>query len=55
MDRLDLRNSSGKLTLPKPRTDYLKRSFGDSGARLWNSLPEYVKNIKFKGEINQVM
>lgn len=53
------RNSSGKLTLPKPHTNYLKRSFSYSGAQLWNSLPEYVRNIKstgqFKRETNQEM
>ncbi len=27
-----LRDSEGKLSLPKPRTDYLKRSFSSSGA-----------------------
>ena len=27
------------LTLPQPRTDYLKKSFSYSGAQLWNSLP----------------
>ena len=32
----------GKLLLPKPRTDYLKRSFSYSGAHLWNNLPEDV-------------
>ena len=43
----DLRNSSHKLTLPsRPRTDYLKRSFSCSGALLWNSLPENVREIK---------
>ena len=33
----NLRNLCGKLTLPKPRTNYLKRSFSYSGAQLWNS------------------
>ena len=33
----DLRNSFHKLTLPRPRTNYLKRSFSYSGALLWNS------------------
>jgi hypothetical protein len=28
-----------KLAVPKPRTNYLKNSFGYSGAVLWNSLP----------------
>ena len=36
----DLRNSFHKLTLPRPRTNYLKQSFSYSGALLWNSLPE---------------
>ena len=30
----DMRDSLRKLNLPKPRTDYLKRSFGYSGALL---------------------
>ena len=32
------RNAKKKLMLPKPRTDYLKRSFSYSGVVLWNSL-----------------
>ena len=52
----DLRDSFRKLNLPKPRTDYLKRSFGYSGALLWNSLPENIRAIRsigqFKQEIN---
>ena len=32
----DIRDSFRKLNLPKPRTVYLKRSFGYSGALLWN-------------------
>lgn len=38
----DLRNVNGKLLHPKPKTDYLKRSFSHSGALLWNNLPEEV-------------
>ena len=34
-----LRNTEGKLVVPKPRTNYLKNSFSYSGAVLWNSLP----------------
>ena len=52
----DLRDSFRKLNLPKPRTDYLKRSSGYSGALLWNSLPENIRAIRsigqFKKEIN---
>ena len=53
----DLRDSFRKLNLPKPRTDYLKSSFGYSGALLWNS--ENIRAIKsigqFKNEINRAL
>ena len=42
----EMRDSLRKLNLPKPRTDYLKRSFGYSGALLWNSLPENIRAIR---------
>ena len=49
----DLRDSFRKLNLPKPRTDYLKRSFG------YNSLPENIRAIRsigqFKKEINRAL
>ena len=32
-------DTENTLTLPQPRTDYLKRSFSYSGAQFWNSLP----------------
>ena len=55
----DLRDSLRKLNLPKPRTDYLKRSFGYSGALLWTSLPENIRAIRsighFKKEINRAL
>ena len=55
----DLRNSFHKLTLPRPRTNYLKRSFSYSGALLWNSLPENVREIKsvrkFKEQIKHLL
>jgi len=54
----DLRNSSHKLTLPRSRTNYLKRSFSYGGAWLWNSLPENVREIKsirkLKEQINHL-
>jgi hypothetical protein len=40
-----LRGSYGKLYVPKPRTDYLKRSFTYSGASLWNGLPESLRSV----------
>ena len=39
----NLYDAKGKLLLPRPRTDYLKRSFSYSGALLWNNLPEEVR------------
>ena len=40
----NLRDSEGKLTLPKPSTNYLKRSFSYSGAMLWNNMPKSLEN-----------
>ena len=48
----DSADSEGKLTLPKPSTNYLKCSLSYSGAMLWNNLPKCLKNaasvINFK-------
>jgi len=44
----DFLNAKKKLLFPKPRTDYLKRSFSYSGAILWNNLPEETRYIKFR-------
>ena len=56
--RYDLRNSFHKLTLPRPRTNYLKRNLSYSGALLWNSLHENVREIKaarkFEEQINHL-
>ena len=41
----NLRDSHGKLFVPRPHTDYLKRSFSYSGASLWNSLPESLRLV----------
>ena len=40
----NLRDSEGKLTLPKPSTNYLKRSFSYSGTMLLNNMPKSLKN-----------
>ena len=40
----NLRDSEGKLTLPKPSTNYLKRSFSYSRAMLWNNMPKSLTN-----------
>ena len=34
-----IRDSTDKLDLPLPRTNYLKNSFRYGGAALWNGLP----------------
>ena len=39
----DLRNSETDLTIKKPKTEFLKKTFGYSGAVLWNSLPQDAK------------
>ena len=41
----NLRNNQLKLNLPKPRTNYSKRSLSYNGALLWNSLPEEMRNL----------
>ena len=41
-----LRDMENKLTIPQPRTEYLKRSFGYSGAVLWNSLPTGLRSAQ---------
>lgn len=44
--------------LPKPKTNYLKRSFKYSAIKLWNSLPSGCRESKsvksFKKDINQI-
>ena len=55
----NLRNSLNKVCVPKPRTDYLKRSFSYSGACLWNSLPEQLRSApslkSFKVALNKFL
>ncbi len=41
----NLRSNDTDLALPKPKTNYLKRSFRYSGAMLWNSLPSEAKKV----------
>ena len=43
-------DSERKLALPKPRTNYLKRSFSYSGATLSNNLPWSLKSV---GSVDQ--
>ena len=41
-----LRDTEGKLAIPKPCTDYLRNSFSFSGAVLWNSLPHDLRQTE---------
>ena len=38
-----LRNSETDLSLKKTKAEFLKKTFGYSGAIIWNSLPQDVK------------
>ena len=53
----NLRNTEPKLSLPKPRTNYFKRSFSYSGEMLWNNLPVNIRTLTsletFKREIDR--
>lgn len=53
----NLRKIEMKLNVPKPQTDYLKRSFCYSGTWLWNTLPHSARTANslkhFKNEINR--
>ena len=53
----NLRNKENKLTLPKPNTEFLRRSFSYSAAKLWNELPPSIRCTSslqaFKKEIDQ--
>lgn len=53
-----LRNSEQSLTLPKPKTEYMKRSFAYTGAKLWNAIPLHIKKstsiATFKKAINDL-
>ena len=52
----NLRNLENTLFVPKPRTNYGKRTFSYDGAKLWNELPQSVRAIcsltQFKREIH---
>ena len=51
----NLRNFEQNLSLPKPNTNYLKRSFSYSGAScLWNNLPQDLKAFGLSGSLNGV-
>ena len=39
----ELRDSNINLILPKPNSDYLKKSFSLTGSKAWNNLPLNTK------------
>ena len=49
-----LRDTEGKLAIPKPRTDYLRNSFSYSGAVLWNTLPTDLRQTDTQINLKQV-
>ena len=46
LSNYNLRNADINFSVPKPRTEYLKKGFGYSGAVLWNSLPTQAKQTE---------
>ena len=42
--KYNLRGSFNKLNLPLPKTEFLKKSLSYRGAKLWNSLPNEIRN-----------
>ena len=42
----NLRGSSTSLQLPRPKTEFMKKSFSYDGAKLWNELPESFRQIE---------
>ena len=40
----DLRGSSSRLCLPRPKTEFMKKSFSYNGAYIWNQIPEDIRN-----------
>ena len=51
----DLRDSETDLKLPKPRTNFLKRSFKYSASALWNNLPIDMKNATTMNEFKRLL
>ena len=51
----NLRSNDSDLALPKPKTNYFKRSFRYSGAVLWNSLPSEAKKASSLYQFKRIM
>ena len=50
-----LRDSTNKLNVPLPRTNYLKRSVSYRGATFWNSLPCSLRQEKSLNRFKQLL
>ena len=48
----NLRGSTTKFYLPKPKTEYLKKGFSYRGAKLWNGLSDEQRNIQSLSHFN---
>ena len=44
--KYDLPNNNNMLTLPKPKTNAIKKAFSYKAARVWNTLPLSLEDIK---------
>ena len=51
----DLRDSDTDLKLPKPRTNFLKRSFKYNASALWNNLSIDAKNATALHEFKRLI
>ena len=40
----NLRGSSTRICIPMPKTEYLKKSFCYDGAKIWNQIPDEIRN-----------
>lgn len=45
-DRYNLRNNDVNVLLPKPKRDFLRKTFQYNGAMLWNNLPIELKQAE---------
>ena len=60
-ENYNLRSNNTKLSLTKPNTNFLKRSFSYRAAKSWNELSDEIKNnfdtlslASFKRRLNRV-
>ena len=51
--KYNLRGISSNVSIPKPRTNSLKKIFSYNGAIIWNSLPDDIKESKSVAQFRQ--